>query len=420
MVRKNAVIKSARRPRRSARKSVRRSRRKSVRRPRRSARKSVRRSARKSVRRSARKSVRRPRRSARKSVRRPRRSARKSVRRRASFGVTGQGEEEPTNIGIISWNIEGSVVGESMGITQMVTRFVEQTRGESYDAVVIGFQEAGGVSASYTGGESCRFLKTSPVMRNLQEVIKGEGELQVYCVNLQGFGAEGYRGLVTAVVYRTDTDISFSEPNHTRCHVGDQKAGKGIIGVSATLRNQRWMFANAHLPFITDRDRQGYQARVNCFQKAVERLNFSDYDYVSFSGDLNFRVEGGYSEETLKSGNYKEMAAHDQLTEYLQTIGQGWVEGDLEFPPTCKLLKKRPTNCYEFPEENPSECYQTSSKGSPRIPSWCDRILVTTMNMSLRPRVEIYRNLVIAYLKGQKISDHDPVIASISAPWEAV
>jgi hypothetical protein len=307
-----------------------------------------------------------------------------------------------------------------MGITQMVTRFVEQTRGESYDAVVIGFQEAGGVSASYTGGESCRFLKTSPVMRNLQEVIKGEGELQVYCVNLQGFGAEGYRGLVTAVVYRTDTDISFSEPNHTRCHVGDQKAGKGIIGVSATLRNQRWMFANAHLPFITDRDRQGYQARVNCFQKAVERLNFSDYDYVSFSGDLNFRVEGGYSEETLKSGNYKEMAAHDQLTEYLQTIGQGWVEGDLEFPPTCKLLKKRPTNCYEFPEENPSECYQTSSKGSPRIPSWCDRILVTTMNMSLRPRVEIYRNLVIAYLKGQKISDHDPVIASISAPWEAV
>jgi hypothetical protein len=293
--------KSAQRHRKSVRKS-----RKTVKKSARSPRKSVRRSK-KSARKTTRKSIRRPK---KKSVRK---TTRKSVRkpRRASFRIVNKGL--PVRVAIISWNIGGVKLSKNMGLSEMLSNFVDTYPiADGLDAVVLNFQNVRGTSMCKLGGmfglgsckiidstfitDSCRSL-CSKVPRiqhdvdgrnvsSFDHIIRGKGPIKLKCSTVS-------TGLLSAVIYK-ESNVNFqptmkewcghqSDPNPS-CLIPSVEDARsfeaGIIGTWASIRNQSYFFVNG---------RGDIRENKECMKKITNYLSMygNDIDYVATSGSGN-------------------------------------------------------------------------------------------------------------------------------------
>uniref|UniRef100_A0A1I8HBX1 IPPc domain-containing protein n=1 Tax=Macrostomum lignano TaxID=282301 RepID=A0A1I8HBX1_9PLAT len=189
----------------------------------------------------------------------------------------------------------------------------------------------------------------------------------------------------------------------------------------------RHLLIYAHMYLVhlysTDDD-ANFEKRIHDYQKIITRLDLPKFtkpvrksndvterfDYVIWSGDLNFRVRTGYGDrqrvdrvltastspaevppdvaDALTAGDELKMAQAEGK------IFQNFLEGDIRFPPTYKF-------------DINSDVYDTSNKQ--RVPSYTDRVLYRCR----RPGTAT----VTAYnsIRELRCSDHRPVYAVINA-----
>ena len=129
--------------------------------------------------------------------------------------------------------------------------------------------------------------------------------------------------------------------------------------------------------------------------------SMDSYDFVIWSGDMNYRLNTKFSEEIerlLNEGNYEEVFKYDQL--YNEKIKEKsglseFFEGSINFRPTYKF--NIGTSDYNL---------------SDRTPGWCDRILFKAKDVRNLTLVE-YRSI-----EEVTLSDHKPVFAVFKAEIE--
>ncbi|BAF18071.2 Os05g0535600 [Oryza sativa Japonica Group] len=126
------------------------------------------------------------------------------------------------------------------------------------------------------------------------------------------------------------------------------------------------------------------------------------HERIIWFGDLNYRINLSYerAHELISKQDWDGLFENDQLKRELSKghTFDGWIEGDISFPPTYK---------YEFDSE---KYVSDEPKSGRRTPAWCDRILSRGKGIRL-----------ISYRRGElKLSDHRPVTAVFMADVEVL
>lgn len=174
--------------------------------------------------------------------------------------------------------------------------------------------------------------------------------------------------------------------------VTDSKSSlAGVISVSNGKDTKRITIIGNHLQCYDEE-----YPRRNKEWKYILREQI-ETDYIVLMGDLNYRIQLPRDKviELINEHNIQEILKHDQL-KLAQKENQQFAkfeEAEITFMPTYKF------------DEN-TDNYDTSSKQ--RVPSYTDRILVSTETNSPKPHIKQYQSL-----KNFRSSDHRPVYALI-------
>lgn len=214
------------------------------------------------------------------------------------------------------------------------------------------------------------------------------------------------RGLRSSVYVRNDVFNQFSKPSAPQHYVNSVFKNKGAIGIYMKLPNgQNLVIINAHLPFdarslintVKHKDymmRQNALIEQNVFFNQIIRKLILDYKmpihHVLFMGDLNYRISPVINWSAKETGKYLlDLRSNDPLEffnfintndEYrrqsnanvLYYLKEGVNDLGPLFEPTCKMKKTR------NPERTNINSYAIG-KVDQRVPSYCDRILYTSM-----------------------------------------
>jgi len=316
-------------------------------------------------------------------------------RKKDPEAVTSNGNRLPSIL-IITFNTEAKQY-----TTEGCTDFFESIFNENQnpDIIVICLQESRGFGDS--------------ILESFRKCYKG------YCKiadeSLQSVGKEGYRGLRTYVLMKSN----YYYISDYSCKTNSIRTlSKGSICVTLIWEDLSLSFINSHLPFKkAEGKNQGLDARKEAFvnfyndhQKNIENFKNS---LKFFIGDLNFRnnnecnnnecnnnecnliyvmdkiigeTSRGDPKEVLHNNVYKKCDQlykllnskdifYNQFTEGIR--GENGKDGNgIDFKPTCKLKKGRPALTTELTES--SKRYNTQPNKYVRIPSWCDRILYSS------------------------------------------
>ncbi|XP_014255150.1 inositol polyphosphate 5-phosphatase E isoform X2 [Cimex lectularius] len=185
---------------------------------------------------------------------------------------------------------------------------------------------------------------------------------------------------------------------------------KGAIAVAFYLFGTTFLFLTCHLTAHQDKVKERLQD-IRRIVKALELPNrltcrhknkdvTDNFDYVFWSGDLNFRltrpreeVIDWVSQKTFPLSEPAQCTPGDQLTDSIVdgSILKGFEEGPLTFAPTYK---------YDPGSMN----FDTSNKQ--RVPSYTDRILYKTKRIGSENAVEC---LAYSSVPSVCTSDHKPV-----------
>ena len=139
-------------------------------------------------------------------------------------------------------------------------------------------------------------------------------------------------------------------------------------------------------------DQLSKQKMDNC-DELESSIGVNQYDFVIFSGDLNYRINMEIEEckKLLEAKDIETMLEKDQLYTSIRSkeiMMNDFYEGQIRFPPTYKFQDG--TSDYDYNE---------------RVPGWTDRILYRANNLN---DVILCKYSAIFYAK---TSDHKPVYA---------
>ncbi|RKO99173.1 hypothetical protein CXG81DRAFT_14883 [Caulochytrium protostelioides] len=236
----------------------------------------------------------------------------------------------------------------------------------------------------------CSFLAVSPAtlprVRNVHS-----------CLVKTGMG--GYHGNKGAVVMRVlidDTSFCF-----VNCHLAahQAQAHDGLL-TSELSADDALPSDAAGDPLPYDGVGSSSAGGGLIFAHGADGSRILDHEYVVWSGDMNYRVDGenGAVRRAVAMGQYGPLLAHDQLQQqrenpwFLLSESRGWREGPIAFAPTFKY-------------DRGSNTYDTSDKH--RIPAWCDRAVARMQQLFYR-RFE------------STMSDHRPVGAGFTCTVKVV
>uniref|UniRef100_A0A0E0PQG2 Inositol polyphosphate-related phosphatase domain-containing protein n=1 Tax=Oryza rufipogon TaxID=4529 RepID=A0A0E0PQG2_ORYRU len=181
----------------------------------------------------------------------------------------------------------------------------------------------------------------------------------------------------------------------------------GSISVSMSIHQTHFCFVCCHL---TSGEKDGDELKRNAdVEEILRRTVFNPlpglstpkgilgHERIIWFGDLNYRINLSYerAHELISKQDWDGLFENDQLKRELSKghTFDGWIEGDISFPPTYK---------YEFDSE---KYVSDEPKSGRRTPAWCDRIL--SRGKGIR-RGEL------------KLSDHRPVTAVFMADVEVL
>lgn len=362
---------------------------------------------------------------------------------------------KPYTVGIFSFNTEAISFCDNTKKTSgffskcVLPDFVDDVAARfldwSPDILAVGLQES-----AIPGDKLIDAFAGALKKGYFSERASQHGYIKIHQDRLTGLGQEGFlgfvRGLRLALFIRDDLFVV--PASRYRISTGSyrcskQTLGKGALSATLTLpnpikalpgapqtglKNVKYQFITAHLPYLADdiSGGQGLAARNDCMNGIYSKLiDGQDNDNVFLFGDLNYRIvlsEGQTDTDLVREiglnltgeGDTITATQYDQLmsTKLPGGFKEGLVVGGKSFGPnympTCKLVKKRGKECdFELnsPTGGSSECYVTSKGLSPRVPSWCDRILYSSDQ--LEPA--IYTSLNSGNIR---LSDHSAVVAN--------
>jgi len=194
--------------------------------------------------------------------------------------------------------------------------------------------------------------------------------------------------------------------------IGHVYGNKGGVAVSFEYRGTSFCFVNAHLAAHQDKK----ERRDEDYSEIVENIRLglkkqeilTDFHYVVWMGDLNYRVDfGNQTEKTpsedvfnvmtqlIEEKRYQVLFGYDQLQNSIRGKASflNFQEPDVTFQPTFKVERNEPFT------------YKMQ-----RSPAWCDRVLWhTTVEHNVESLFyKCYPEIVT--------SDHKPVAALLSMP----
>ncbi|KAM7392963.1 hypothetical protein PAMA_007873 [Pampus argenteus] len=319
------------------------------------------------------------------------------------------GENNDFRVYIVTWN-----VGSAVPPDDITSLFGPNVSDGSVDMFIIGLQEV-----------------NSMINKRLKDVLSS-GQWSELCMDtLSPFGyvlvaSQRMQG-VLLLVFSKFCHLPFLrgvQTESTRTGLGGYWGNKGGVSARMTMFGHPVCFLNCHLPAHM----RNLEQRMEDFESILQQQQFEggtatgvlDHDVVFWFGDLNFRIED-YDIHVVKcaidSNKLPLLWERDQLNMAKNTepILEGFMEGQLQFPPTYKF-------------DVGTHTYDTSAKK--RKPAWTDRILwrlrhtgspVPTHNAALQRGLtswlggatKVTQHTYRSHM-GYTISDHKPVSALFS------
>uniref|UniRef100_A0AAX7VWI7 Phosphatidylinositol 4,5-bisphosphate 5-phosphatase A n=1 Tax=Astatotilapia calliptera TaxID=8154 RepID=A0AAX7VWI7_ASTCA len=255
---------------------------------------------------------------------------------------------------IITWN-----VGSAVPPDDITSLFGPNVSDGNIDMFIIGLQEV-----------------NSMINKRLKDVLFSDQWSELCMDTLSPFGyvlvaSQRMQG-VLLLVFSKFCHLPFLrgvQTQSTRTGLGGYWGNKGGVSARMTMFGHPVCFLNCHLPAHM----RNLEQRMEDFESILQQQQFEggaatgvlDHDVVFWFGDLNFRIED-YDIHVVKcaidSNKLPLLWERDQLNMAKNTelILEGFMEGQLKFPPTYKF-------------DVGTHTYDTSAKK--RKPAWTDRIL---------------------------------------------
>lgn len=170
---------------------------------------------------------------------------------------------------------------------------------------------------------------------------------------------------------------------------------KSTIAVMLRVGHLNIQVNSSHLPFGSSKPRTGYKERVAAMRDVISQtLKTWVPDVMLWMGDLNFRIES---------------SGKDQIYEALASLNGGFKSVPIEtaLHPTCKVRHSASCSFRRDGTMPGQDCYNAS-----RQPSYCDRVLVSVKNPTLR--VQETRIDTLPSGPPVSLSDHVPVLVELS------
>uniref|UniRef100_A0AAQ6IQB0 Inositol polyphosphate-related phosphatase domain-containing protein n=1 Tax=Anabas testudineus TaxID=64144 RepID=A0AAQ6IQB0_ANATE len=319
------------------------------------------------------------------------------------------GDNNDFRVYIVTWN-----VGSAVPPDDITSLFGPNVSDGSVDMFIIGLQEV-----------------NSMINKRLKDVLFSDHWSDLCMDTLSPFGyvlvaSQRMQG-VLLLVFSKFCHLPFLrgvQTQSTRTGLGGYWGNKGGVSVRMTVFGHPVCFLNCHLPAHM----RNLEQRMEDFESILQQQQFEggtatgvlDHDVVFWFGDLNFRIED-YDIHVVKcaidSNKLPLLWERDQLNmaKNTESILEGFLEGQLNFPPTYKF-------------DVGTHTYDTSAKK--RKPAWTDRILwrlrrtgspVPTHNAALQRGLtswlggatKVTQHAYRSHM-GFTISDHKPVSALFS------
>uniref|UniRef100_A0A7S3DGN3 C2 domain-containing protein n=1 Tax=Palpitomonas bilix TaxID=652834 RepID=A0A7S3DGN3_9EUKA len=204
---------------------------------------------------------------------------------------------------------------------------------------------------------------------------------------------------------------------------------KGAVGVSLSLKGTSFCFLSCHLAAhqAKVKERNSNSADIlNGIRLGERDIEVTqEFRHVFWFGDFNYRVDLPRETviEAVRERNFELPKANDQMWREIRAgrALYGFEEGEILFPPTYRYERKKkhplvitPGNRSPSWEEVTGEEERQYSQKKLRIPSYCDRILFTSMEHAAKAR----ECMILAYDAASPhtfiTSDHCPVHATFA------
>lgn len=186
--------------------------------------------------------------------------------------------------------------------------------------------------------------------------------------------------------------------------LGGATGNKGGVAIRLRYKATSLCFVCAHFAA----GQHQVKERNDDYTEITRRIQFpmgrsvNSHDYVFWCGDFNYRLDKIPNEDARRMaalGDFKTLLQHDQL-KLSQAAGQtfkGYIEGDINFPPTYKY-------------DVNSNDYDSSEKC--RVPAYTDRVLFKKRHQTKIDEELMDADPITFYNRIELMSsDHRPVIA---------
>lgn len=273
--------------------------------------------------------------------------------------------------------------------------------GQSLDAPVdiyaIGFQEIVDLNASNIVASSTQNQRDW--LLEIQKTISRDHQyLLVTSVQLVG--------VCLFVFIRSNLSPHIKDVcnDQVKTGLGGATGNKGGVAIRLRYKATSLCFVCAHFAA----GQHQVKERNDDYAEITRRIQFpmgrsvNSHDYVFWCGDFNYRLDKISNDEVRRIaalGDYKMLQEHDQL-KLSQAAGQtfkGYIEGDINFPPTYKY-------------DVNSNDYDSSEKC--RVPAYTDRVLFKKRHQTHLDEELTDPSSITFYNRIELMSsDHRPVIA---------
>lgn len=339
-----------------------------------------------------------------------------------------------------TWNVGGVAPPDDLDLEDWL-----DTRANSYDIYVLGFQEivplnarnvVGPKNSSATRkwnqliGDALNKNKTARTRREEEAEAREQQQKQQSSFGFRRVASKQMVGIFVSVWARSGVRRHVRSPGVSCVGAGvlGRLGNKGAVSVRFLLHGTSFCFVCCHL---ASGGREGDEAHRNSdAAEILSRATFPrrrhssssspltssaphkilEHDRVILLGDLNYRISLPEAKTRLlvERQDWKTLLENDQLRGEVSDQGgafHGWNEGPITFSPTYKYHRNSDAY-YGCAQQQPKK---GDTKLKRRAPAWCDRILWhgAGLKQSRYDRCE------------SRLSDHRPVRALFAVEVDA-
>lgn len=328
-----------------------------------------------------------------------------------------------------TWNVGGVAPPDDLDLEDWL-----DTRANSYDIYVLGFQEivplnarnvVGPKNSSATRkwnqliGDALNKNKTARTRREEEAEAREQQQKQQSSFGFRRVASKQMVGIFVSVWARSGVRRHVRSPGVSCVGAGvlGRLGNKGAVSVRFLLHGTSFCFVCCHLAsgskcgavLLRNADAADILSRTSFPTAAGLPEKILDHDRVVLLGDLNYRISMDDAEARLlvSASKWGMLLENDELLLELSEgrSFEGWSEGLVTFSPTYKYHR----NSDKFYWCVDGGTAPGGRQKQQRAPAWCDRILWRGKGLK---QIEYER------CGGYRLSDHRPVRAAFDAVCE--